>query len=578
MRTAEFMDTIEAEQLYAGGSDLFLKVLSSGALLYNKNIVSAEAFVWANRDYMTTPLKVKVSASKLFAQGVNHLVFHGTPYKKMDGYGETGWHPFSSPFSGAGTYSSNFSEQEPYWQWLRVMTDSIGRVQYAMRFGRPVVDIMVFFPWLGVSGSLARMPDHEELLFQGDFAPFEPKVEQNPLFSLVDQILGGLDPEGQAVWASRLWEGMQSLSACGWQFGFINDHSLQEATEDEGEWLVRGNRFKVILVFRTPWMQAASAQAIARAVHRGARLVVVGDPPAFHSGFKDHDALDKVVKDAFASVAKEPSARIVETEDKVLDAFKGLGLAPSVEFEGCAPPLGVSMRAEGHQEVVFVQNTSQNPCDTVVSVQGCNPPVFFANPWENTIKRKESNENRVPISLAPFDCALLFCGFSDYDPNLFSPLPKREPFENEILLSQWRLEVTGEDVAGGHFVQSLEELVDWRAIEPLMFASSPGQYSTEVIFETPPKNAVLQFEWVHGVATVYVNGKKTRELLAPPWEVHLEEAFVAGRNTIEVVVHPPLRNRLIGKAKAQEPEYRQFAGALDTILPAGLVGRASLEF
>ena len=67
---------------------------------------------------MTTPLKIKAAADKLFASGINALVFHGFPYRVLQGYDETGWHPFASPFRGASTVSSVISETSPFWRFF----------------------------------------------------------------------------------------------------------------------------------------------------------------------------------------------------------------------------------------------------------------------------------------------------------------------------------------------------------------------------------------------------------------------------------------------------------------------------
>ena len=49
MRAAGATPLPEAEQLYAGGSEMFLKMVSSGAMLYGRSHVSAESMVWLGR-------------------------------------------------------------------------------------------------------------------------------------------------------------------------------------------------------------------------------------------------------------------------------------------------------------------------------------------------------------------------------------------------------------------------------------------------------------------------------------------------------------------------------------------------
>jgi hypothetical protein len=79
LRAAGAADIPEAEQLYGGGSALFLKAVSSGAHLYDRPLVSAESFVFQNRAFMTTPAKLKALADFALASGINQIIFHGTP-------------------------------------------------------------------------------------------------------------------------------------------------------------------------------------------------------------------------------------------------------------------------------------------------------------------------------------------------------------------------------------------------------------------------------------------------------------------------------------------------------------------
>jgi hypothetical protein len=73
----------ETEQLWAGGSDLGLKMASSAAALYGRPLVSSESFVWINRDYTTTARKIKAAADKLLLAGINHIVYHGQRIRRI---------------------------------------------------------------------------------------------------------------------------------------------------------------------------------------------------------------------------------------------------------------------------------------------------------------------------------------------------------------------------------------------------------------------------------------------------------------------------------------------------------------
>ena len=141
----------ETEALYAGGSEMFLKQVTSGAHLYNRPVISSESFVHQDLDYMTTPQKIKLGANKLFLSGVNHIIYHGTPYRLKDpAYGEPGWEPFSSSFGSS--FSSNISEANPFWDNIETVNEYIARYQYVLRQGKPETEVLVYYPFLGFPG------------------------------------------------------------------------------------------------------------------------------------------------------------------------------------------------------------------------------------------------------------------------------------------------------------------------------------------------------------------------------------------------------------------------------------------
>ena len=86
----------ETEQLYAGGALDFLRLAGSAGAIYDKPLVSAESLIFGGRDHLTTPLKWKVAADRLFVSGINQMIYHGFPYQNP-AYPYPGYSPFSSP-------------------------------------------------------------------------------------------------------------------------------------------------------------------------------------------------------------------------------------------------------------------------------------------------------------------------------------------------------------------------------------------------------------------------------------------------------------------------------------------------
>ena len=135
------------------GPEANLKIMTSGGHLYNRPIESAESVVFKDRVYTTTPQKIKLAVDKLFAAGVNQIVYHGIPYRYTpEELGPEGWYPFSSPNAGGVNFSSNLGEGDLFWKNQKEVNEYITRTQYALRSGKPHADVLIYFPFMDVDG------------------------------------------------------------------------------------------------------------------------------------------------------------------------------------------------------------------------------------------------------------------------------------------------------------------------------------------------------------------------------------------------------------------------------------------
>ena len=544
----------EAEQLYAGGADFLVKAIASGAHLGGRPVVSAESMVWAGKDHMLTPTKLKAAADKLFTAGVNRILFHGFPYRIGEGYGAQGWHPFSSPWSGSGTYGSNVGESNPYWGFMPEITRYLSRVQWALRQGGPDVDVAVYFPFIGVSAALGRLDDWDEDLYRGAF-PGEPGDDRDALFDLVDAILGPADPGSAVAWMRAAKPRLDDLQAAGLTWDLVNDAALATASVDaDGRVRLGEATYGAVLLLDAPWMEADAADALATAVGDGAQLIVEGAAPARVPGL-DTGGLD---------------ARVAAAD------LTGGGSLPSAPFTtGILELRSVRRRLPGGGRVVFYRNPAAAPASLDASFHGCEGPVLL-DPWAGTYRRME--EEVFDEILPPWGSRILTCGLgAPTAEDGWFDLTGQE-FQQDVGVETWELVVTGADVAEGEVVMDAGGLPDWRDVEALRFSSTPGAYTGLIsLAQAPAGYAVLRLGVVDGAATVSVNGADAGAALVPPFEVDVTGMLVAGDNTVEVTVIPPLRNRLIGHGMSGDLEYRQYDRE-ETLVPAGLRGPVEILF
>ncbi len=544
----------EAEQLYAGGADFLVEAIASGAHLGGRPVVSAESMVWAGKDHMLTPTKLKAAADKLYTAGVNRILFHGFPYAIGAGYGDQGWHPFSSPWSGSGTYGSNVGESNAYWGFMPEISRYLSRVQWALRQGVPAVDVAVYFPFIGMTAALGRLDDWDEELYQGAF-PGEPGDDRDALFDLVDAILGPADPGPAVAWMRAAKPHLDALQAAGLTWDLVNDGALATATVDgDGRVRLGEATYGAVMLIDAPWMAVAAAEALGAAVGEGAQLVVEGPAPARVPGL-DTGGLD---------------ARVAAA------GLGGGGVLPQAPFTtGVLALRSVRRRLDGGGRLVFYRNPSPVAATLDASFEGCDGPVLL-DPWAGTFRRMA--EETVDEWLAPWGSRILTCG-------LGAPAAADgwfdltgQAFLQEAGIETWELAVTGADVAEGAVVMDAGDLPDWRDVEALRFSSTPGVYTGRVSLAAAPAGyAVLRLGAVDGAATVSVNGVDAGAALVPPFEVDVTGMLVAGDNTVAVTVIPPLRNRLVGHGMSGDLEYRQYDKE-ETLVPVGLKGPVEILY
>ena len=581
IRAAGEVDLPEVEQLFAGGADVFLQVYTSGAHLYGRDRISAESLVWGGRDYMTTPLKIKAAADKLFTAGVNHLIYHGFPYRKTEGYGLTGWDAFCSPFSGAGSFSSNLSEGDVFWPYLKDVNRYVSRVQWALRQGKPQADLLIYFPWLSVSAALARAEDGGlENLFNGalrsaDGGALEPSIGESTLFNLVDGLLGGKTLDAGTTWLSNLRDPLYFLRSAGFTFDFVNDHSLAAATWDNGAIDVRGNRYKALLVVDSPTMQPDAAAALAALAEAGAPFVAVGVQPTAQPGFDKREAGDKAVADAMARARAGAHALALDgLTAKSAQVLVDAGIRPDLALVGSAGAAAIERVVEGGGRIFFVTRTPR------MTVDGGCPSAVWYDAWHDiALTPAQGSDWPVPEDAA--DSGLLFCGFDGGPGNLVPEPPASAATATAI--QDWSLDVTGEDVKGGAVHLASDGLGLWgvRAVE-LAASSSPGVYRGKIPNVSPRavgSTVTLDLGRVFaGVVQVSVDGWDVGTLLALPWRVAFAVPATS-RDFFDVVITltPPLRNGLIFRGNAGDPEYAEFAGKDSTLLDTGIVGPVTVR-
>jgi hypothetical protein len=612
-------DIPETEQLFAGGLLDFLKMAGDAALLYDKPIASCETLTAMQRDYMTTPLKMKVAADRLFVAGINQVIYHGFPYfapwKQYPGH-----YPWSPP-----CHAENLNRNNPFTPFFSRINHYIARGQYLMRQGKTRCNIGVYYAILNY--------DHK-MLKQEDFgAGFLDGFDGEPMKGIVAWFLtrssNAIDKK--TLQYQQLGD---RLMARGYYYAHVNEDALLSGTMEDGILHVGAARFEVLIFPGIDKVTLLLAQKLQEFASQGLKVIFHGASPDGQPGFHEHEQNDPKIK-AIINGLQSNFITLDEDKDVALYLWDDLQVHPCIEFVKPDPEIQCICKETAEGNLYFVRSTSKTPSTHVIKFRELAKEPSFIDLWTGKIEpvaqyqsatgkkavvslSSSTDKQTITLHLESYgSCMLLFSPSRQKelpihvleadvqlqrDGTKFKGLVQKEgtfraKFSNgterqvklllppppSIPLDVWSLEVKHRNVTGEIETISFDVVSpgDWRKNKRLKHCSGPGTYT--YIFSPTTQHRMkdvrlkLKLGLVHDVAEIKVNGKDVAVLLVPPYDVDITDFVFDGENRIDVIVHGTLRNLLVGyaqKGKVGKPwkhhKHRQ-------LMPVGLIGPATIE-
>ena len=561
IRAAGEADIPEAEQAFAGGSELFLKLISSGALLANRPLVSAEALVFQGQDYMITPQKAKLAIDTLFAAGVNHVVYHGTPYRYP--IGDTGalWNPWSSPASPRLAFSTVVAESDNFWRYQKQFNDYVARVQYALRLGRPTADVLIYYPYLGVV----------------------PRKLAGPGLDLArkQQPAKHLPHSSREAWLDANREIVLALENHGVRWAWVNDAALQSATARDAALEIESHRYQAVLLANVESMPPETAERLRVLADAQVPVVTHGNTPVRQPGYLDAVENDRRVREALGAIQQMPGYSSFDTAPALAAHLahlsKGIVIArPQLMLRH----LRVTLPDGG--EMLFLRNRWHGDLPARLAVPEYFTACYWLDPVSGEIQSASLSETSVVSrNLSSFGSVLFYC-------TLRHPLPMpvlkapAGPGPSEgtgpvNMLEHWDLEV--ERSWGAPIRRTGTSLFDWRNDAELKLNGTAGSYETtwQLSESEPGARYLLDLGRVEATAEVEVNGRRFPPLLFAPYRIDISNAVQVGENRLRIMVIPPTRNGMLDRAERGEPAFAHLRGRTNSALPAGLLGPVTIE-
>ena len=528
MGAAGDADIPETENMiFGGGSEGGLKMVSSGAMLYNRPLVSAESGVHINRALMVTPQKLRSIADKLLSSGINQIIWHGSPYK----YEVAGnpWQPFYNSTIGVN-FSSDLSEDNIFWDELADVNQYVQRAQYLMRSGKAEADILVYYPFLEYSSSVKNP---EEILYYGMLPETEPGTDNEQK----------APDDAVSKWLSDIWPLLNELERRGLTWSWVNDESLQEMTATpDGRLHIRGNSYGGLVLFNLPWIQMQTAQNLQQ--QSTTNLLIMGDLPAKQPSFKDYTKNDKKT----ATLMKKVAAG-----KHVCNSAHDWAVSTPLTTVAGGERVRTARRRISDNELVQLYWNVDNRWKEICIQAGSAPYTYWLDAEDGSVTTAgRTSSGEIKGMLPPFSTRFLFITDTPI-PEAQTAIPATTP-KSSIELGKWTLQL-------GEQVLNDAQLEDWRNIPQLADSCGESVYTTRFSLEKTATRYVLDLGEVYYTAEVSINGKAVGKRIWKPFRFDITDYIQSGENVLEIRVKASDYNTKVRRGREGDATFSSIANS-----------------
>jgi len=522
---ANILDLYEVSDIpeTEGINPMRIKMATSAGHVSGKPLIACEAATWLDEHFLATLDAVKQNLDRYLANGVNHIVYHGTPYS-----------PLEEKWPGWMFYAAvHFAPTNSWWNDLKTINQYITNCQSFMQNSTPDNDILLYFPiydsWSDRGSSLLKHFGH--------------KTE-----SLTKEL-------------------SEMLMAKGYTFDYISDKQIQKLTVDNKQISAPGANYKTILIPFCNHIPLKTMQQLMSLANSGANIIFQDQLPESVQGLANLENRKQIYETLVKSInlKDEGDFSAFETGNGKLlvgSNIEGMLTSVKVKNEELAE-LGLWFNRVEREEgtCYFVSNWSDKKVDKWVSIQSSGQQAALFNPMNKKvgkakIRKTNDGQSDVYLQLNPGETLILQWYPNKIDLNTYPLWQVSE--EQTLLQDDWDISF----VNGGPTLPAsykTTELSSWtEQSEELEKFSGTASYKTS--FKKPQGNALayqLNLGKVRESAVVFLNGKKLNTLVGPVFQVTIDSKMLKENNQLEIHVSNLMANRIIDMDK-QGMNYKKF--------------------
>jgi hypothetical protein len=545
----------------------------SGAHIYGKNIVQAEAFTTVRMDWSEYPGTLKTLGDRNFALGANKMVIHVFTHNpwldKKPGM----------TLDGVGLY---FQRDQTWFKQSKAWIDYLSRSQAILQSGKPVVDIAVFTGEEVPRRSV--LPDRLVNTLPGIFGDQKVAEEKarlenkgQSLRQIPDGVTNSANMADPEKWIDPL---------NGYSYDSFNPDALMLMTFKNGRVVLPGGADYGVLVFpdhnsmnpNDGLISLPVANKILELLKAGAKIIMSKNYVA-GVGLKDDDLAVKSVMNEIISFSNK--GRLFFTPF-TKDDFSKLGVEKDLDIENNNHVIAWTHRRMGSMDIYFLSNQSDSAQSYRIRFRDHSKYAQLIYPDSQSIGELTVGKSGSFVGAIPA-AASVFYVFTNES---YTESKQESGDMNELDLSGNKWEIQFDKNYGGPETPvETNELKSWTRFSDssVMYYSGTALYTTTFDFkDEKPGVASVQIDSVYGMATVKVNGIDCGTIwYGSGGGADISKALKRGANVLQIEVSNTWHNRLIRDemlpvGKRITWTTAPFRLKNKPLLPAGLAGTVKI--
>jgi hypothetical protein len=512
---------------------MMLKMMyaSSAAHLTGHPLASSETCTWLDDHFLTTLGHAKERVDTTLLAGINHILYHGTPYS-----------PPEEKWPGDLFYAAvEFCPANSWWDDFAALNKYVERCQSFLQAGQPDNDVLVYAPIF------------DDWMKPGRGGLVHYAVEQSW--------------PGQEV-------GRQLLKA-GYTFDYMSDRLLQGVKYEQNTLICGGNKYKFIMLPETKFIPMQTLEKLMSLADQGAQIVFLKSYPSDVPGLKNFEENRAKLKAQFASLGPSTSEfsgsqtnKVGKGKFTIVDsATRALRHREEMVDQG----LEFVRRRDGESRDYFIVNRNSNKSiDGWVPLSREASGVAIFDPLtgqsgRGALRAREFNDgidkgSEVYLQLQPGQSCIVKTfdsGPTGQDWPYHHSLRKAESIEGK-----WNVTFIkgGPELPKAAEIDSLKSWTEFGGDAGKVF-SGTAKYTLKLAKPQAAGAAYrLDLDKVGDSARVSLNGEELGVLFTSPFTIDIPADKFKAENTLEVSVSNLMANRIADMDK-KGVQWKRFYNA-----------------